>query len=75
MPRNLDRRVEVLFPLESQELIEHIKEEILGTYLGDNVKARQMHGDGSYTRRTPGKGKKAFNSQSMLLDKLKAAGR
>jgi polyphosphate kinase len=74
MPRNIDRRVEVLFPLEGQELIQHVKDEILSIYLADTIKARQMHSDGSYVRR-PRANSKAMNSQSALIDRLRPANR
>jgi polyphosphate kinase len=74
MPRNIDRRVEVLFPLEGQELIQHVKDEILSIYLADTIKARQMHSDGSYVRR-PRANSTAMNSQSALIDRLRPANR
>lgn len=69
MPRNLDRRVEVLFPVEDQNSIRRIRDDILATYLADNVKAREMHSDGTYTKRKKtGSGKRAaIDSQEMLL--------
>ena len=54
MPRNLDHRVEVVFPLEKPEHIRHVRNNILQTYLKDNVRARMMNSDGSYTRLKPG---------------------
>jgi len=48
MPRNLDRRVEVLFPVRSPRLIGRLKE-ILDQYLADDVTVRHMRSDGSYT--------------------------
>jgi polyphosphate kinase len=74
MPRNLDRRVEVLFPVEGQESIQYVRDEILGLYLADNVKARQMHSDGSYTRKSPRRGK-SVNAQNALIDKVRSASR
>ncbi len=74
MPRNLDRRVEVLFPLEGQESIQYVRDEILRLYLADNVKARQMHSDGSYTRRAPRRGK-PVNAQNALIDKVRSVNR
>ncbi|MBN2840479.1 MAG: polyphosphate kinase 1 [Coriobacteriia bacterium] len=50
MPRNLDRRVEVLAPVRDPRLIKRIREEILGTYLRDTVKQRIMQADGTYVR-------------------------
>ncbi len=71
MPRNLDRRVEVLFPVEDPRLIRRLRDQILAVYLADNVKARLMQADGSYVRLRPGDGVKAINSQLRLIgDKL-----
>ena len=53
MPRNIDRRVEVLFPVQDQNMIRSIKENILNNYSRDNVKARKMLPDGSYVRIKP----------------------
>src|SRR5262245_60081777 len=67
MPRNLNRRVEILFPVENEELRERIRDEILTDYLMDNVKARRMHPDGSYKRASRTDGQQAWNSQEVLL--------
>ena len=53
MPRNFDRRVEVVFPVEDEALKARIIDEILPVYLADNVKARQLRPDGTYERRHP----------------------
>lgn len=53
MPRNLDRRVEVLTPIEDENIRRFLKDEYLETYLRDNVKAREMLADGRYVRATP----------------------
>jgi polyphosphate kinase len=49
-PRNLNRRVEVLFPVRDSKLIRHLRDEVLVTYLADVAKARHMQPDGSYLR-------------------------
>ena len=49
MPRNLDRRVEILFPIDHDGLKEQIIE-MLKILLGDNVKAQIMQPDGTYER-------------------------
>jgi polyphosphate kinase len=67
MPRNLNRRVEILFPVENEELRERIRDEILTDYLMDNVKARRMHPDGSYKRAPRADGQPPWNSQEVLL--------
>ncbi|MEP6962062.1 MAG: RNA degradosome polyphosphate kinase, partial [Acidobacteriota bacterium] len=48
MVRNLDRRVEILFPIENRSLVARLREDILGTYLGDTRNSFLMHSDGSY---------------------------
>jgi len=50
MPRNLYERCEVLFPVDDPVLAERLREEILGAYLKDNVKARLLQPDGRYVR-------------------------
>ena len=49
MPRNLNRRVEVVFPVESGMLVRRLREEILETYLRDKVGARPMSSQGVYS--------------------------
>jgi len=48
LPRNLFRRIEVVFPIEDGVLRERIIKEILAIPLADNVKARVLENDGSY---------------------------
>lgn len=50
MPRNFERRVEVMFPIENPELKRRIVEDILPTYLADNQRARLLQPDGTYIR-------------------------
>ena len=67
MTRNLDRRVEVLFPVEDKRLIRHLRDEVLVTYMADTVKARYLHADGSYERHPPTPGVVAVSSQAAFL--------
>jgi polyphosphate kinase len=53
MPRNLNQRVEVLFPVEDQDLIHHLRDDILEVYLRDDIKGWRMQSDGSYDRVHP----------------------
>jgi len=64
MPRNLDRRVEVLAPVHDPDLRDHLTHDFLGAYLRDNVKARQLFDDGTYRRVGRGPGEEEFDSQS-----------
>ena len=70
MPRNLNRRVEVLFPVQDSQMIRHLHDDILGTYLADNVKSREMQSDGSYVRRQARPGEPLIGAQNALLTKL-----
>jgi polyphosphate kinase len=53
MPRNLDRRVEVLFPIEQPQLRAALRDKVLLQLLKDTVNARELQSDGSYRRRRP----------------------
>ncbi len=48
MPRNLNQRVEVLFPVEDPQMVHHIRQAVLDVYLQENIKAWHMQPDGSY---------------------------
>jgi polyphosphate kinase len=50
MPRNFERRVEVMFPIESNNLRQDILERIIPAYLHDNSRARVLLSDGTYVR-------------------------
>lgn len=50
MPRNLDRRVEILFPVEDEQLKKRLVH-ILTVQMEDNVKAQYLQPDGTYERR------------------------
>ncbi len=67
MPRNLNRRVEVDFPVQDKKLIRYVREEILGTYLKEQAKARHMNSEGKYVRDPNFDKKNAFNSQEVFL--------
>jgi polyphosphate kinase len=70
MTRNMDRRVEVLFPVENARLVRHLRDEVLATYLADNVKARRLLPDGAYERVQPVAGQPVVNSQQWFLNRL-----
>jgi polyphosphate kinase len=67
MPRNLYERVEVLFPIKDQEIRARICNQILPAYLGDNLKARELHSNGHYSPVRPAKGQKGFSVQEHLM--------
>jgi len=65
MPRNLDRRVELMTPIQDPPSRDRLIA-ILETYFRDNVKARKLLPDGHYQRLGSPPGKKAFRSQEAL---------
>jgi len=68
MPRNIQRRVEILFPVTHPSLVRQLRERILETYLQDNVKVRVMSSDGAYRRIRRDPAAKPCNAQAMLLE-------
>ena len=69
MPRNLERRVEILFPLED-EICREKALHILDLELADTVKAHILKPDGSYER-VDRRGKETVNSQLILGEEAK----
>ncbi len=67
MMRNLDRRVEILFPVSNPRLIRHLRDDVLATYLADNTKARVMASDGTYTRPERRDGEEQVDSQAEFI--------
>jgi len=72
MPRNLDHRVEVIFPVEHPRWREIIINDIIGVGLRDNVQARRLLADGTYSRVQPVDGEAVVNSQEWLLNHWKS---
>ncbi len=69
MPRNLDRRVEILFPVED----EHLKKEVmhvLDIQLKDTIKAQMKQPDGTYEK-VDRRGKAALSSQIYFMEYAK----
>ena len=67
MPRNLNQRVEVLFPVEDSEMVHHIREDVLEMYLQENIKAWHMQSDGSYEIARAAEGQELFDVQHRFL--------
>ena len=72
MPRNFFRRVEVMFPVLSPELVTRILREILPVYLADNVRARRLDPDGVFRLLTPAEGQPPRRCQSEFLEQRAA---
>ncbi len=67
MPRNLNRRVELLFPVEDPKLVNYLRDEVLETYLSDVAKARHLGADGVYSRDARRANRREMNSQEWLI--------
>ena len=67
MRRNQDHRVEVVFPIENTDHINYLRHGMLATYLSDNMRARVMKPDGTYTRLKPPSESKAVDVQEWLM--------
>jgi polyphosphate kinase len=64
MERNLDRRVETLFPIQDERIRTWIHDKLLAAYLSDTARTRILRYDGSWTRVTPTN--TAFDSQQFF---------
>jgi polyphosphate kinase len=68
MRRNLDRRIEVLVPVENPSLIELVREKILLPSLKDNVRAWDLDASGHYHRCPHKKREPAFDVQAWSME-------
>lgn len=73
MPRNINRRVEALFPIRDLAMIRYLHDDVLQTYLTDNVKARHMTSNGAYSREKLSPKDIPLNSQFWLLTQRQRA--
>lgn len=67
MERNLDTRVEAVFPVEEDSIRAHILNDLLPAYLRDTVNARELHEDGSWTAKMPAKGEEPFDAHAWMM--------
>ncbi|BCD62851.1 polyphosphate kinase [Nitratiruptor sp. YY08-26] len=70
MPRNLERRIELMTPIFDKNIAERLLE-ILQIQLKDNVKARILLPDGNYIKLHPEEGKPKINSQLLMEEYAK----
>jgi len=67
MPRNLDRRVEILFPIKDAAIKSYIRNAVLEVELNNNTRARELQPDGIYVCRDPQPGEPVVDSQAWLM--------
>ncbi len=70
MPRNLERRIELMTPIYNEAIAERLLE-ILQIQLKDNVKARVLLSNGDYVKVQPQEGKPKINSQLLMEEYAK----
>jgi polyphosphate kinase len=69
MPRNLNQRVEVLFPVQDQRMIRHIRDDLLDIYLQDNISAWRMQPDGDYEKMQEADDEDLIDVQAWFLNR------
>jgi polyphosphate kinase len=70
MPRNLDRRVEAVTPIEDPELVQQLKD-LLDLMLADNRQAWELQPDGQYVQRQPAADEPERNTHILLMEKAR----
>lgn len=68
MSRNLNDRIEVITPVSHARMKAYLKKELLSTYLRDNVNARELQPDGTYTSGCIASNEPQFSSQAYFLE-------
>ena len=71
MPRNFDRRVEVIFPITNDVIRRQVVTECLTPIALDNCRVYELDSDGRYLRRQPLSGEASIDAQLHTLDRVR----